>query len=92
MIVRILTEGQLQVPDELVDELNVLDEAVSRALEAGDEGGFQAALHTLLTRVREVGQPLPDDSLESSSAVLPASDSTMTEVAEMLADDGLIPG
>ncbi len=92
MIVRILTEGQLQVPDDLLDELNVLDDAVASALEAQDETAFTNALQALLDRVRQVGEPLADDSLEPSSAVLPAPDSTMAEVAELLADDGLIPG
>ncbi len=92
MIVRILTEGQLEVPDDQLDELNVLDDAVSSALDAQDEAAFRAALQALLERVRAVGEPLPDDSLEASGAVLPAPDSTMDEVTGLLADDGLIPG
>ena len=39
-----------------------------------------------------LGGPLPDDSLEPSEAVLPASDATLEEVRGMLREDGLIPG
>jgi len=37
MIVRILGEGQLRVDDSATDELNVLDAALERAVNAGDE-------------------------------------------------------
>jgi len=44
--------------------------------------------------VRAVGEPLPDDSLEESDALLPAEDSTLEEVRLMLTEttEGLIPG
>ena len=42
--------------------------------------------------MRELGEPLPDDSLEPSELILPAPDATLEEVRAMLSDDGLIPG
>jgi hypothetical protein len=92
MIVRILTEGQLRVPDSAMDELNALDDTVLGACQSKDEAGFQAALKTLLDRVRELGEPLALDELVESDFVLPMGDATIEEVERMMADDGLIPG
>lgn len=92
MIVRILGEGQFDVPDAELDRLNDLDGTVEAAVEGGDDGAFAAALAELLAGVRAVGQPLPDDALEDSDLILPPSDATIHEVRDLLEDDGLIPG
>lgn len=92
MIVRIMAEGQLEVDDSAVDELNALDEQLDAAVQRGDEEAFRAALSALLDRVRAVGSPLPAESLQSSDLILPRADATMDEVKELLAGDGLIPG
>ena len=92
MIVRILGEGQRDVPDAELDGLNALDDAVQTAVDGGDEARFAESLTALLTRVREVGTPLPDDELVPSDLVLPSSDASLAEVRELLGDEGLIPG
>jgi hypothetical protein len=92
MIVRILGEGQFEVADAELDRLNELDAAVEAEIDAGNEEAFTARLTELLDGVRDVGAPLPDDSLEDSDLILPPADATLEEVREMLADDGLIPG
>jgi hypothetical protein len=92
VIVRILGEGQLDVPDAELDSLNTLDDAVQAAADGGDEARFAEALAALLTRVREVGRPLPDDEIVPSELVLPSSDASLAEVRELLGDEGLIPG
>jgi hypothetical protein len=94
MIVRILTEGQLRLPDDpaVLDELNVLDDVVLKTCTANDQAAFEKALADLLGRVRELGEPLADDEILESNFVLPMSDATLDEVAEMMAGDGLIPG
>lgn len=92
MIVRILGEQQLEVPDAAREELDQLDESLSSAIEAGDESAFGTALAALIDRVRSLGTPLPDQSLESSALILPAADSSLTEVRAMLTDEGLILG
>jgi hypothetical protein len=92
MIVRILGEGQLELPETALDELNGLDAELQKACEAGDDAAFAAALATLLARTRELGTTLPDDNLEPSELVLPSSDASLAEVAELLGEEGLIPG
>jgi hypothetical protein len=92
VIVRILGEGQLDVPDSELDRLNELDGQVEAAVERGDRDAFTAALAQLLAGVRAAGQPLPDDALEDSDLILPPADATIDEVRDLLEDDGLIPG
>jgi len=94
MIIRVMGEGQYTVDDAHADLLNGLDDALERAVEAGDEDAFRTTLGDLLAQVRALGEPLPDDSLEPSDALLPAADSSLADVRVLLADttEGLIPG
>ncbi|WP_406215302.1 hypothetical protein [Streptomyces canus] len=92
MIVRIMGEGQVRLAESHLAGLNKLDDELLAEMENGDGPGFRRTLQALLTRVRELGQPLPDDSLEPSELILPSPDATLEEVRDLLSDDGLIPG
>lgn len=92
MIVRILGEGQLEVPASAVGELNQLDGALESAVERNDEAAFRPALAALLARVRQVGSPTEPGDLRPSELIIPQPDATMVEVRKMLTDEGLIPG
>lgn len=92
MIVRIMGEGQVRLAESHLTELNTLDDELLAEVEKGDGPGFRRTLQALLTRVRELGEPLADDSLEPSELILPAEDATLEEVRDLLSDDGLIPG
>ncbi len=92
MIIRIMGEGQFEVPDAGVDELNQLDTLLEAAIAADDEPAFRAALASLLDRARELGVRLADDVLVPSEAVLPAADIDLAQIHELLGDQGLIPG
>jgi hypothetical protein len=89
MIVRIMGEGQYTLPDEVLDRLNELDDALDAAL--SDDEAFPAALAALLDAVRAEGEPVADEELVTSDVVLPASDATVAEVRALLTDEGLIP-
>jgi hypothetical protein len=92
VILRILGEGQLKMSDEAVVELNQLDDLLTEAVEKGEEGEFQTALANLVNKVRELGQPVPDDYIGPSELILPGPDATLEEVKKLLSDEGLIPG
>ena len=92
MIVRISGEGQFDLSEDHVDELNRLDDDLTKAVDAGDEAQFKTALDALLTSVRSAGQELPADWIGPSDLVLPSPDATIHEVREVLGDEGLIPG
>ncbi|WP_128376130.1 PspA-associated protein PspAA [Streptomyces cavernae] len=92
MIVRVMGEGQVILADSHLTELNKLDDELLAEMENGDGPGFRRTLQALLAKVHELGEPLPDDSLEPSALILPSPEATLEEVREMLSDDGLIPG
>jgi hypothetical protein len=94
MIVRILNEGQWRLTDEAVRGLNSFDDAVEKAVFAADQDQLTRALHALLERIRSTGTPVPDEELEDSDLILPAADSTLEDVQQLLSEseEGLIPG
>jgi hypothetical protein len=92
MIVRILGEGQLEVPESAVGELNQLDAALEAAVERNDEAAFRPALAALLAKVRDIGSPTEAADLRPSELIIPQPDATMADVRRLLTDEGLIPG
>jgi hypothetical protein len=92
MILRIMGEGQFDVPERHVEELNRLDQDLLKAVDSGDESRFRSALQGMLASVRTAGSELPDDYLGPSDLVLPGPDATIEEVREILGEEGLIPG
>ena len=92
MIMRILGEGQYEITEEHLDQLNELDSALQSAADAGDEAAFSAALSVLLSGVRSLGTRVPDTMIKPSDLVLPDADTSLAQVRDMLSDEGLIPG
>ena len=92
MIVRIMGEGQFEVPSESVAKLNEIDARLETSLEEGRREDFRAILADLVALVRADGERLPEESLEASDAVLPSEDTTAEELRRLLKEEGLIPG
>jgi benzoyl-CoA reductase/2-hydroxyglutaryl-CoA dehydratase subunit BcrC/BadD/HgdB len=92
VIVRILGEGQLELADSALSELNELDAQLEAAVSEGQEEKFRSALTALLDRVRSLGTPLAADALEPSDLILPYADAHLEDVTDMLGNEGLIPG
>ena len=92
MIVRILTEGQYNLPGAHVDELNDIDNRIVEVVENEDREGFDRLLKTLLDLVREKGTEVPMDELVESDLVLPEPDITLEEAEELFTGEGLLPG
>ena len=91
MIVRIATEGQYDLPDDLYDELNTLDNEVVEAVEADDADRFYDTWNKMLKLVRERGTQLDPDALQESSLILPPPDLTLAEAEEEFTGDGILP-
>jgi len=92
VIMRILGEGQYEIADQHLQELNELDSALQAAVDAGDEAAFTTALSALLGTVRRLGTPLADEVITPSDLVLPDADTSLSQVRNLLSDEGLIPG
>jgi len=91
VIVRIATEGQYEVDDSIVDELNEIDNRCVESVDAGDEAGFQSAYDELLTLIRDRGTELGEDELTESQLILPPPDLSFAEAGEQFTGEGLIP-
>ena len=91
MIVRILTEGQFNLPGAFIDELNELDNQLVEVVEQDDNEKFGPALKALLDLVRVNGTPVPVDELVESDLVLPEPDITLKEAEELFVGEGLVP-
>ena len=92
MIMRILGEGQYEVTEDHLERLNELDAALQSAADADDDMLFATALSALLDAVRSYGTPLSAETITPSDLVLPDEDTSLTQVRELLSDEGLIPG
>ena len=91
MIVRIATEAQYRLDDEVAERLNALDNEVVAAVDAGDEAAFNERFAAMIEFVRHEGRELGDDELEESGVILPPSDTTLDEAAHEFTGEGLIP-
>ena len=91
MIVRIATENQYRVADDIRERLNQLDNDAVAAVEAGDEPRFHELFDSLLELVRSEGQLLDGDDLEASDVIIPPPDLTFDEAKGEFTGDGLIP-
>jgi hypothetical protein len=92
MIVRISTEGQYEISDGDVEEINQLDNQAVAACHADDEQGFHASFAELLDAVRAKGRPVGDDELFGSDVILPPPDVSLEEAKAEFSGEGLIPG
>ena len=84
-------EGQFDVPDGALADLNRLDDDLEAACASGDEATFRRALAALNQGVHDRGNLLPEDYLGPSDLVLPGRDADLAEVSALLTDEGLIP-
>jgi hypothetical protein len=92
MIVRILTEGQYNLPGAHVDELNEIDNRLVEVVEQEDRPQFEVLLKQMLDLVREKGTPVPLDDIVESDLVLPEPDITLEEAEELFTGEGILPG
>jgi hypothetical protein len=92
VIVRISTEGQYELTQSDAEVLNELDNRAVAACDAGDEEQFQSAFNELIAFVRRNGQPVGEDSLETSEVIIPPPDVSFDEARAEFSGEGLIPG
>jgi hypothetical protein len=91
MIVRLMGEGQYQVDEELLSQLNDLDIEAQAAIDAEDEPALDDKLDQMWQLVRDRGEQLSEDELSASDLIIPPSDLTLQETRKLFSDEGLIP-
>lgn len=88
MIIRILSGGQYDLPDSHSEAFEVLDEALVRHVEAGDDRAYHDDLAALIELVTTKGSELPHDEFSPSDLVLPDPLMSVEEVRELLTEEG----
>ena len=91
MIVRVAGHGQYEVPEDVVERLNQLDNEAVAAVESGDEARFRELFEQMHELVRTDCSELPDDELTVSEVIIPPADLTFDEARGEFTGDGLIP-
>jgi len=91
MIVRIATEGQYRLADEVAERLNALDNEAVAAVEAGERERFAELFGEMIALIRAQGTRLPEDELHGSDVIVPPPDTSFEEARHEFSGDGLIP-
>jgi hypothetical protein len=91
MIVRIMGEGQYRLSEETIERVNGLDNAAVAAVDSQDEDAFHEAFEELLDIIRNEGEHLGDEEIETSDVIVPPPDTSFEEAAAEFTGDGLIP-
>ena len=86
MIVRILGDGQYELPENMESEFEKLDNHLVAHVEDGDEEAFRRELAALVDIVQQ-GSELPHDDFRPSDAVLPSPNASLADVQELLAEE-----
>ena len=91
MIVRVMGVGQFRLEGDAVSRLNELDDRAQEALDREDEAELDRYLDEMAALVKRDGEPLADDDLSASEAIVPPSDMTLEETKQFFSEEGLIP-
>lgn len=83
MIVRVLHEGQYELPAEALGRLRRIDDQLMESLTAGDQQTFAERRDALVALVRSEGRPVAVDVLRESDLVLPHADITFEEARRL---------
>lgn len=86
MIVRILGDGQYDLPEDLCPEFVKLDNVLIAHVEASDDEAFRRDLAGLIDVVHR-GTRLPDDDLQPSDGIVPDAGATLSEVRQLLNEE-----
>ncbi len=92
MIVRIQGEGQWELSGAQIDELDKIDDQIVDVIGDHNHEQFHSLLKQMLDYVRQNGRVLRPEEIVESDLILPPADSTMEEVQELFAHEGLITG
>ena len=84
MIVRILDDGQYEVPDADTAVIDQLDTELIDAVEAGDDSRYHQLVADIVETVHHRGRQLPADHLGPSHLIIPGTHTTRADIAALL--------
>ncbi|WP_406660949.1 hypothetical protein V7O66_00020 [Methanolobus sp. ZRKC3] len=90
MIIRIMGEGQYEVPRSLFDELNVIDNRIVELVDQGNEEDYRTELLKLIQVIKSNGKQLDDSSIVESNIIVPPEDLSLKEAKDIFTGSGLL--
>lgn len=84
MIVRILDDGQYDIPDTETAAIDQLDTELIKAVEAGDDARYRTLVGAIIEAVHRSGRRLPGEYLGPSQLIVPGAHTTRAETAALL--------
>jgi hypothetical protein len=91
VIVRIFSDGQYRLPEDVHERLHELDNRTVAAVDSDDEAAFTTTYAELIELIHSSGERLADDDLTPSDLMLPPADITLEEARSEFTGDGLLP-
>lgn len=89
MIIRIVSEGQYEVPSSLFDELNAIDNTIVELVSKGNEEEYVEELSKLIDMIKTNGKQLDDSDIVESNIIVPPGDLTFEEAKEIFTGVGV---
>jgi hypothetical protein len=90
MIVRIMGQGQYEVDESLVNQLNAIDNRIVGHVSRDDQNGFRKDLAKLISLVKGKGDRLDPVKIIQSEIIIPPEDLTFEEAKRIFSGHGLI--
>jgi len=90
MIIRIMGEGQYDVDERVVEELNVIDNRIVDHVSKNEEVAFREGLGRLISTVKSNGKQVDAKEIVKSDIIIPPRDLTLEEAKGIFKGDGLI--
>jgi hypothetical protein len=91
VIVRISNDGEYELPEDLIAQVNEIDNEAVAAVEAGDEARFHELFNRLIEMVESGGSPIPPEDLAVAQVIVPPRDLTFEEAKVEFTGEGIIP-
>jgi hypothetical protein len=90
MIVRILGEGQFRLDDKHIADLNKIDNRIVNHVKKDDQIAFRKDLDELISKVKDLGEPLDLVDIIQSELIFPPEDLSFEEAKRVFSGDGII--
>ncbi|MDY0386352.1 MAG: hypothetical protein RBT65_04320 [Methanolobus sp.] len=89
MIIRIVSEGQYEVPSSFFDELNAIDNSIVELVSQENENDYRKELSKLIDMIKTNGKQLDDSDIVESNVIVPPSDLTFEEAKDIFTGVGV---
>jgi predicted Mrr-cat superfamily restriction endonuclease len=89
MIIRIVGEGQYEVPSALFDELNAIDNKIVDLVSQDNKEEYNNELSKLISMIKSSGKQLDDADIVESDIIVPPGDLTFEEAKDIFTGVGI---